>query len=300
MAKSDRCVDWPPPQSPAIIHRMMRLAIAVVAVLVSTASAQDPFVRDPQAALHPRVIERMDSARFTREKIVYDGRPGVRVPGFVAIPKDGAARHPVIVLVDGIGGWKERWWSPTSWNRGKILIDSLIAAGFAVAMADAPASGERTFENDFVTAESFIRDMPRWREMGINNAIETRRLMDYLVSRADVDSSRIGMLGLSHGGMMTFALTATDGRVKAAVAGLTPMQNIPDVLMPPTYASRVHVPMLMLAATRDGWYTRGQVESALGALGTADKKLVWYDGGHRVPEEYAGEATRWFARVLRR
>jgi dienelactone hydrolase len=142
--------------------------------------------------------------------------------------------------------------------------------------------------------------LPKWREMGVNNAIETRRLIDYLVSRPDVDSTRIGMLGLSHGGMMTFALSATDNRIKAGVAGLAPMQKIPDVLMPPAYAPRIYIPMLMLAATRDAWYTREQVDGALAALGTSDKKLVWYEGGHRVPEEYAGEATRWFARTLHR
>jgi dienelactone hydrolase len=216
------------------------------------------------------------------------------------MPKDGATRHPLIVLVDGIGGWKERWWSPTSWNRGRILMDSLLSAGFAVATADAPASGERTFENDFVSAESFVKDLPKWRAMGVKNAIETRRLMDYLVSRADVDSTRIGMLGLSHGGMMTFLLTANDRRIKAAVAGLTPLHNIPDVLMPQVYAPRVRVPLLMLAGSRDGWYTRDEADAALAAVATSDKKLVWYDVGHRMPEEYAGEATRWFARVLGR
>jgi dienelactone hydrolase len=205
----------------------------------------------------------------------------------------------VIVLVDGIGGWKERWWSPTSWNRGRILIDSLLAAGFAVAMADAPASGERTFENDFVTAESFIKDVPKWREMGVKNGVETRRLIDYLITRADIDSTRIGMLGLSHGGMMTFALTASDPRIKASVAGLTPMQSIPDVLMPPVYAPRVKVPILMIAGSKDSWYTREQVERAFASIGTNDRKLVWYDVGHRVPEEYAGEATSWFRRVIR-
>src|SRR4051812_15767034 len=125
--------------------RMTRLAFVLAIVFAATSGAQDPFARDTRAPLNVRLIDRMDSAKFTREKIVFDGRAGVRVPAFVATPKDGAVRHPLIVLVDGIGGWKERWWSPTSWNRGKILIDSLIAAGFAVAMADAPASGERTF-----------------------------------------------------------------------------------------------------------------------------------------------------------
>lgn len=280
----------------------MRLAAALLwsAIAAGAAQAQDSlFAYDRAAPLNARVVERMDSARFTREKVVFDGGAG-RVPGLVAMPKDGAARHPLIVLVDGIGGWKERWWSPTSWNRGRILMDSLLSAGFAVAMADAPASGERTFENDFVTAESFVKDLPKWRAMGVRNAIETRRLMDYLVSRVDVDSTRIGMLGLSHGGMMTFLLTANDRRIKAAVAGLTPLQKIPDVLMPQVYAPRVRIPLLMLAGSRDAWYTREQVEAAFAAVATTDKKLVWYDVGHRMPEEYAGEATRWFARVMGR
>ena len=274
-----------------------RPVIGLLAVVAGAAQGQ--FDYDRRAPLNDRVIERMDSAAFTRQKVVFDGGRDARVPALIAVPKNGVARHPVIVLVDGIGGWKERWWSPTSWNRGKILIDSLIAAGFAVAMADAPASGERTFENDFVSAESFIRDLPKWESMGITNVVETRRLIDYLILRPDIDSTRIGMLGLSHGGMVTFALAASDSRVRAAVAGLTPLQKIPEVLMPPSYASRIHVPMLVLAGTTDGWYTREQVDRAFAAIATSDKQLVWYEVGHRVPEAYAAEASRWFRRVLR-
>jgi dienelactone hydrolase len=257
------------------------------------------FTYDAAMPLDARVIARADSAAFIREKVVFDGWRGSRVPAFVAVPRDGATRHPLIVLVDGIGGWKERWWIATSWNRGRVLVDSLLAAGFAVAMADAPASGERTYENDFVSAESFVRDMPRLRDMGIQTAIEQRRLIDYLVSRPDIDSTRIGMLGLSLGGMMTFTLSAVDSRIKAAVAGLTPMQNIPEVLSPYRFVASVRIPLLVLAGTKDGWYTRQQVERAFAGVAAADKKLVWYEVPHRVPEEYAGEATRWFRRVMR-
>jgi dienelactone hydrolase len=276
----------------------MKTTAILAALLLVAGQARGQFSYDPSQPLHARQIGRVDTVGFTREKIVFDGA-GARVPALVAVPRSGPARHPVIVLVDGIGGWKERWWSATSWNRGRILIDSLLAAGFAVAMADAPASGERTFENDFVTAESFIKDLPKWREMGLKNAVETRRLIDYLSARPDIDSTGVGLLGLSLGGMMTFALAATDSRVKAAVAGLTPMQNIPEVLMPPQFAALIRVPMLMLAGSRDAWYTRAQVESAFAGIATRDKKLVWYNVGHRVPEDYAGEATRWFRQALR-
>jgi dienelactone hydrolase len=283
----------------ALRNALLPYTLVLAACAVTAGAADAQLAYDESARLNARLIGQVDSAGFSRDKIVFDGGAGSRVPALVAIPKNGPARHPVIVLVDGIGGWKERWWTPTSWNRGRILIDSLLAAGFAVAMADAPASGERTFENDFVTAESFVKDLPKWRNMGVKNAVETRRLIDYLVSRPDVDSARIGILGLSHGGMMTFALTAVDSRIKVAVAGLTPLKNIPDVLMPPLYAPLVRVPMLMLAGRTDAWYSAEQVDAAFRSIASKDKKLVWYDVGHRVPEAYAGEATRWFQHVLR-
>ena len=279
-----------------MMSRTVRFAI-LLSCLAQTARAQIAY--DASSPLNARVIGQVDSATFKRDKVVYSA-DGSRIPALVALPKSGASRHPVIVLVDGIGGWKERWWTPTSWNRGRVLIDSLLAAGFAVAMADAPASGERTFENDFVTAESFVGNLPKWRNMGVKNAIETRRLIDYLASRPDIDSTRIGMLGLSHGGMMTFALAAIDRRVKGAVAGLTPLHRIPEVLMPPLYAPLVRTPFLMLAGRTDSWYTREEVDAAFGAVAATDKKLVWYDVGHRVPEQYAAEATRFFVRVLGR
>ncbi|HET9424354.1 MAG TPA: amidohydrolase family protein [Gemmatimonadaceae bacterium] len=280
----------------AAIALMVVSAIAAAAAPAQSGAPREStlFTYDARAPLNARTFDRMDSAAFVREKLVFDGWRGSRVPGFVAVPRTFAVRHPVIVLVDGLGGWKERWWQPTSWNRGKVLIDSLLRSGFAVAMVDAPASGERTFENDYQTAETFVRRPDAWREMGIRNAIELRRLIDYLATRPDIDTSRLGMLGLSHGGMMTFVLAAVEPRVRAGVAGLTPLQNIPDELLPDNYAPRIRVPFLMMVGRTDAWYTQAQVDRALASLGTAQKELLWYEVGHRVPESYAADATRWF------
>lgn len=257
------------------------------------------FTYDAALPLHARTFERFDTATFIREKIVFDGWRGSRVPGLVAIPKTAGSRHPLILLIDGIGGWKERWWLRTSWNRGRMLIDSLIASGYAVAMIDAPASGERTYENDYETAETFVRKPAQWRDMALQNAIEERRLLDYLFTRTDVDTTRIGVLGLSHGGMESFYLSALEPRVRVAVAGLTPMQNIDEVLLPADYAAHVRVPLLMLMGRNDAWYTRAQVEKVFGSVASKDKQLVWYDVGHRLPEEYTGAAVAWFRQYLR-
>lgn len=257
------------------------------------------FTYDASLPLHARIIDRFDTVTFTREKFVIDGWRGSRVPGLIAIPKNSQSRHPMVLLIDGLGGWKERWWQRTSWNRGRVLIDSLIAAGYGVAMVDAPASGERINENDYETAETFVRRLSQWRDMALQNTIEVRRLIDYLATRADVDTTRIGALGLSHGGMVTFYLAAIESRVRAGVAGLTPQQNIPEMLLPLNYAPHVTVPMLMLAGKSDAWYTAEQVQRVFGVLASERKDLVWYDVGHRLPEDYAGAAVAWFRRYLR-
>lgn len=295
------------------IGTMIRIA-AVLLVLVSAGSAQAQkqpvgaeafgvissfYEYDASLPLDSRIITKFDATSYTREKFVINGWRGSRVPGLLAVPKsDGPV--PVILLIDGIGGWKERWWQHTSWNRGRVLVDSLLAGGYAVVMIDAFASGERTYENDYENAETFITKPAQLRDMVVQNTIEHRRVLDYLATRSDVDTARIGVLGLSLGGMTAFFLGSVEPRLKAGVTGLTPLWRFGNVTSPANYATHVTMPMLIMAGRRDSYYTSEDVAQVYGLLGSAAKEVIWYDVGHRLPEEYAGASVAWFIKHLER
>jgi dienelactone hydrolase len=290
--------------------RKLGVAIVFVALAQPVAAQQQPvgddafrilrqlFDYDATLPLNARTVQRFDTTSFYREKFVINGWQGTRIPGLIAIPKAGGSRYPVVLLIDGIGGWKERWWQQTSWNRGRVLIDSLVASGFAVVMIDAPASGERIYENDFESAETFIRKPAQLQSLAIQNTIEHRRVLDYVVTRTDVDTARIGVLGLSLGGMTAFYLGTVETRLKAAVTGLTPLWRGGDVTSAANYAPHVRMPMLMLMGRQDSYYTAQHVDDVYRSLGSKSKHLIWYDVGHRLPEDYASAAADWFRRHL--
>lgn len=84
--------------------------------------------------------------------------------------------------------------------------------------------GERSFNNDFDQPLSIVtRDdgVNQYRELLVQSTIEYRRVMDYLATRSELDSTRIGVLGYSLGGVMVFALAGVDSRIRVAVTCAT-------------------------------------------------------------------------------
>ena len=51
------------------------------------------FAYDAALPLNARTFEKFDTTTFTRQKLVFDGWRGSRVPGLIAVPKNAAARH---------------------------------------------------------------------------------------------------------------------------------------------------------------------------------------------------------------
>lgn len=62
------------------------------------------------------------------------------------------------------------------------------------------------------------------------SVLDTRRLLDFAESRTDLDASRIGLFGISMGGIKGSLLLAVEPRIDAAVLGLAG-GDLPDILV---------------------------------------------------------------------
>ena len=252
---------------------------------------------DRNIPLDAKIIYKDEFEGSTREKIVFTGVNNSKVPAFLVIPNDNVATHPVVFLIDGIYGSKDRWFQDNSWPKGGLAAKALLNNGFAIMTLDAVYHGERSYENDY-EIEPWPGQFPyQARHMILQTTIEYRRALDYLATRKDIDTTRIGSLGLSMGGLITFQLTSIDSRIKSAVAGLTPIGKAKEFQpwLPSTYANRVNCnSFLMFMGNKDTVYTMKDAYELFDLIPIDQKEFIEYNVGHDPPIEYVKKITNWF------
>jgi len=136
------------------------------------------------------------------ENIAIESFPGFYITGNLYRPLDKGGKHPAILSAHG------HWNTPG--NIGRLREDmQLRCASFA-------RMGAVVFAYDMV---GYGESQQVTHEIPIALLLQTwdsKRVLDYLISRDDVDSTKIGMTGASGGGTQTFILTAIDGRIVAS------------------------------------------------------------------------------------
>lgn len=258
----------------------------------------------------------------TREKIVFTGVNDKRVPGYLELPKSGDAPYPCILLIHGLTSSKDEWWDMDSPAHNGELTQSLLKSGFAVVALDSDYHGERIKDNDYESPDQmvFVKGwLNRSRDMTLHSVLDYRRLMDYLATRSEIDSTRIGVIGYSMGGAMTFLLAAVDDRIKTAVACVTSPNSktifkmfgvpfTPETLMafrlgatsPNNFAHAIgSCPFLMLMGKQDTFYTEEEANQLYQLIPGPTKELTFFDSGHMLPAEWVPKAANWFQTYLK-
>jgi dienelactone hydrolase len=138
--------------------------------------------------------------------------PEQRVPGLLVKSENALGRRPVVIVLHGTGGSKE---SVQGW------LNELADRGFVAVAIDGRYHGERRkfstgtaeYEDAIVRAFHDGKEHPFFYD----TVWDVTRLEDYLQTRDDVDPARIGLTGISKGGVETYLAAAADPRIAVAV-----------------------------------------------------------------------------------
>jgi cephalosporin-C deacetylase-like acetyl esterase len=227
-----------------------------------------------------------------------------RVPALLSLPK-ASPPYPVVLIQHGVFGHKT---SPNQVKRSTALVE----AGYATLRIDGQYSGDRRpFSGNGVGIQQ--KYYYRNRDAMIQTVIDLMRGVDYLHTRTDVDTARIGVTGFSMGGAIGAIACALDPRIKTVVLGITGgdfkilsagagdereqarVQLAYRVVDPISYVSRISPrPLLMISAANDEIIPRAATEALFEAAGDP-KRNIWYDCGHAgLPDEYLDEIIRFF------
>jgi dienelactone hydrolase len=185
-----------------------------------------------------RILKREDRGAYSLEKFEFDNGAGAIVPGYLLLPKNLTGKVPAILYCHWHGGdydiGKEELFRNDKTFR--LTGPTLALRGFAVIAIDSYCFGERNGKgpqgaDDKASAgEMTASKYELWMGRSLWGMILRDDLMalDYLASRPEVDTERIGVTGMSMGATRSWWLMALDERIKTgvAVACLTRYQNL--------------------------------------------------------------------------
>lgn len=193
------------------------------------------FTQLPLAPLNPQLVETVDKGDYTREKWLIQTWEQALMPVYILVPR-GAGPFPAVLAFAGhgygvkdiVGLWEDGQERDTPEGYHADFGVALCRRGFIVAAPEISCFGER--QTDFSYLNTTIgQEIPTTCDHAARLAFhlggtvlglrvhDARRLIDYLETRPDADTRRLGAMGISGGGMLTFFTTCLEERIRACV-----------------------------------------------------------------------------------
>ena len=165
---------------------------------------QVPYFRNP---LKATLVESWKQRDLIFEQVQFQGRYNQWIPALICYSELARFRpQPVILCMPGSSSGKEDLLRPLD------LIPRWADQGFFIVSIDRPYQGER--KGDLGLAINDKGLLKIWGEY----VYDLMRAIDYVETRDEADSKRIGMLGLSMGGVEALLMGALDTRVDVVVS----------------------------------------------------------------------------------
>ncbi len=176
-------------------------------------------------ALRPELRETVEKDGYRLELVSYEVEPGDRVPAILLVPEGVDADHPapaVAVWHQHNGQWHLGKSEPAglAGNPMHHTGAALAREGYVVLCPDALCFEERRspdLEGGAFERFEFLRYVVDGKCMAWKNILDMRRAVDYLASRSEVLSDRMGCYGHSMGSTHTWLVGPWEPRLKCLV-----------------------------------------------------------------------------------
>jgi dienelactone hydrolase/tRNA A-37 threonylcarbamoyl transferase component Bud32 len=185
-------------------------------------------------------------------------------------------------------------------NLAVAYVDYIARSGRAVLYP----IFEHTYGRGSPSAGDVVAATIEHRDQVLRWAKEMRRSIDYIATRSDIDTTRIGFLGTSWGARMAGVVLAIEPRLKTAVlnvAGIS-ARELRAEEDPVNFLPRIRMPVLMLSGRYDSVFPfETSQKPFLRLLGSppGDKQQILFDGGHFLPRTMmVAESLKWLDRYL--
>lgn len=297
------------------------------------------FDQEPEASFEAETVAVVQRQGYRREKVRLRVGEHARTFVYLLIP-DGEGPWPTAVAFHGhgygvadiVGLWEDGTERSTPEGYHADFATELCRFGFAVAAPEIACFGERQSSFDALD-QGLGQYAPSTCHHAATMALhyggtvlgmrvhEATRLLDYLSSRVEFDTGRLGVMGISGGGMLASFFAALEPRVRAAVVSgyfsfwrdsILAMHHCPCNYVPglarfgeitDLAALIAPRPLFVEAGTRDGIFPIGSVREAVrrsraiwemfGVPGTPELEV--FEGRHRIAN---GASYNWLRRAL--
>jgi cephalosporin-C deacetylase-like acetyl esterase len=303
-------------------------------VALRRAYVREAMVRDlggfpSRTPLNARVVGSLDRDGYRIEKVIFESQPHFYVTGNLYLPKSGSPPYPGVLFPLGheLGGKSNGDWQQT--------LANFARRGYVCFAWDPIGQGERVQLYDPDVEEGKIpASTDEHTDIGLQCLLigdnvarytiwDGIRALDYLLSRPEVDSTRIACTGNSGGGTHTAYLSALDDRIKVAMPScyITSWRRLLESIgpqdaeqcLPPWIAQGLDhgdfilafspKPYLILSAIRDFFSINGARETYheaqhLYSVMSAPDKVSQFeaDNGHGYLEPRRVAAYQWLSR----
>jgi len=157
------------------------------------------------------------------DRVQFEAEPGQVVPGYLLLPTMEKRPFPVMICLQGhspgmhisIGRGKTKQ-EIASIQGGRDIAIQAVRHGWAALAIEQRAIGERAIKG-VPCGDVALRELLKGRPLTGQRVFDVMRAVDFIATQPELDAQRIGCMGNSAGGTISFYAACVEKRIRLAV-----------------------------------------------------------------------------------